>query len=224
MTDYIKTIHKSKLFHRIPEEQLDDLLERLDSQLKFYRRDQVAIIPGRRVRRVGLILEGEMRLYETDFWDREYQVDRLRGGSLLMENNAVSGSVTIHKVKAAENSVVLWFNAREMLTLDESNPSKSMIIQSFMRELAKKNLGLYARLSDMDQVTTKEKLLSFLSKEALRHNSDEFDIPFDRQELADYLSVERSAMSAELSKLAKEGYLETKKNHFRLFRQPKATS
>jgi DNA-binding MarR family transcriptional regulator len=88
-----------------------------------------------------------------------------------------------------------------------------------MRELALENRELYKRISNLDRSTTKEKLLSYLSKEAIRNNSNEFDIPFDRRELAEYLSVERSAMSAELSALAKQGYLETSRNHFRLLKR-----
>ena len=220
MTDYLKTIHKSRLFRKVPFEDLEDLLEHLDSQLKFYSRDQIAVTAGRRVRRVGMLIEGQMNLYESDFWEREHLIDQLKAGSLLLENNALSGSVTIHTLKAASSSAVLWFNVRDMLTLDESHTYSTVIIQSFMKELARKNTQLYSRLSDMDRVTTKEKLLSFLSKEALHHNSNEFDIPFDRQELADYLSVERSAMSAELSALSKEGYLVTRKQHFILLKKP----
>lgn len=219
MTDYLKTIHKSTIFRRIPEDDLEDLLEHLDSQLKFYSKDQVAVTAGRRIKRVGLILEGQINLYESDFWEREHKIDELRAGSLLMENHALSGSVTLHSARSAMSSAVLWFNAKEMLTLDETHGHNTAIIQSFMKALAKKNLQLYARLNDMDRLTTKEKLLSYLSKEALHHNSNEFDIPFSRQELADYLSVERSAMSAELSALSKQGYLFTKKNHFILLKK-----
>ena len=218
MADYLKTIHRSKLFRKVPEEELEPLLEHLDSQLKFYRTDQVVVAAGRRVRRVGLILEGKLNMYEYDFWGRKHHIDTLDCGSLLMENNAVSGTVTIHDYIAASSSAILWFNIREILTLDESHTANTIIIQSFMRELARKNLQLYTRLSDMDRLSTKEKLLSFLSKEALRHNSDEFDIPFDRRQLAEYLSVERSAMSAELSALSRAGYLETKRNHFKLLK------
>ncbi|MBR2676618.1 MAG: Crp/Fnr family transcriptional regulator [Solobacterium sp.] len=219
MSDYIKTIQKSKLFRRVPEEELEDLLEHLDSQLKFYSKDQVVLTAGRRIKRVGLILEGTLNLYESDFWERTHQIDQLKHGELLMENFAVSGSVTIHSVTAATSAAVLWFNIREILTLDENHTYNTVLIQSFMREMARKNLQLYTRLSDMDRTTTKEKLLSFLSKEALHHHSNEFDIPYSRQQLADYLSVERSAMSAELSELARQGYLITRKNHFILLKK-----
>ncbi len=218
MTDYLKTIHKSKLFRRVPAAELETLLEKLDSQLKFYSKDQFVITSGRRVRRVGLILEGTLHMLEEDFWERELLIDTLEAGDLLMENNALTNTAVMHNYRSVSNSAILWFNIREILTLDDSHVDNTVLIHAFMKELAKKNIQLYARLSDMDRMNTKEKLLSFLSKEAIRNNSDEFDIPFDRKQLAEYLSVERSAMSAELSALAKAGYLETRRNHFKLLK------
>ncbi len=218
MSDYLKTIHRSKLFRKVPETELESLLEHLDSQLKYYRKGQTVITPGRRIRRIGLILEGTVEMNEVDFWGRSHTIDILKNGSLLVENNAVSGTVTIHTYIADTSATILWFNINEILTLDERHTSNTVVIQAFMKELAKKNLQLYSRLIDMDRMSTKEKLLSFLSKEALRHNSNEFDIPFNRQQLADYLSVERSAMSAELSTLSRAGFLKTKRNHFILIK------
>lgn len=84
--------------------------------------------------------------------------------------------------------------------------------------LADKNLLLNRRLRHLSKRTTREKLLSYLSEEAAAHGGREFDIPFDRQGLADYLCVERSAMSAALSRLRGEGLLETRRSHFRLLR------
>ena len=83
-----------------------------------------------------------------------------------------------------------------------------------MSLLAKKNLGMNRKLALMSQRSTREKLLSYLSSESMRQKSPSFTIPFDRQQLADYLSVDRSAMSNELSKLRREGVLEYEKNRF----------
>jgi CRP-like cAMP-binding protein len=64
--------------------------------------------------------------------------------------------------------------------------------------------------------TTREKLLSYLSEQSRLHGSREFSVPFDRQGLADYLSVERSALSAEMSRLKSEGVINYRKSHFEL--------
>ena len=79
-----------------------------------------------------------------------------------------------------------------------------------------KNQKLMQKLSHMSRRTTREKLISYLSEESKRHNSSSFTIPFNRQQLADFLSVDRSAMSNELGKMRDEGLLEFEKNQFRL--------
>ncbi len=216
MAGYRTAIHKSTLFRRVPEEDLDALLEQLDSQLKHYADRQIIISAGRKVHRAGILLEGKASLVETDFWDRRKQLDQLSRGQILLASDAAAGTAAMYSIIAQGPCVILWLEVKEILKLDSSRPGSTAVLRSFMKELAVKNRELYKRISDMDRTSTKEKLLSYLSKEAIRQNSNEFDIPFDRQELADYLSVERSAMSAELSRLVKLGYLETHRNHFRL--------
>ena len=84
--------------------------------------------------------------------------------------------------------------------------------------LAGRNLALTRKMGHMARRTTRDKVLSFLSAQALRAGGPAFDIPLDRQQLADYLAVDRSALSAVLSRLRDEGVLEFHKNHFRLLR------
>ena len=90
------------------------------------------------------------------------------------------------------------------------------MITNLVQALANKNLQLNQRLDIASRRTTRDKLLAYLTDQAKRQNNAEFTIPFDRQTLADYLGVERSAMSAELSKLQRDGVLETRKNWFKL--------
>ena len=84
--------------------------------------------------------------------------------------------------------------------------------------ISKKNIILSNKISHLAKRTTREKLISYLSSEAIRHNSNEFDIPFTREELADYLSVDRSGLSTELGKMIKEGLIKTDRKHFILYR------
>ena len=88
------------------------------------------------------------------------------------------------------------------------------IIEETTRDIATKAILFQQKIEIISKRSTREKILSYLSSESIRQGKLAFDIPYDRQQLADYLSVERSAMSAELSKLKKEGILDTQKNHF----------
>ena len=105
---------------------------------------------------------------------------------------------------------------RILTVCSETCPQHALLIRNLVSVLARKNLQLNDKITHMSKRRTREKLLSYLSSESLRQGSLEFDIPFDRQQLADYLCIERSAMSAELSRLQKEGLLQTERCHFRL--------
>ena len=97
------------------------------------------------------------------------------------------------------------------------------IIRNLLGELAEKNLRLNEKLTHMGQRTTRAKLMSYFSAEAQRRGSYEFDIPFSRQQLADYLGVVRSGLSLELGKMRREGLLDFHKSHF-LLKVPDADS
>jgi CRP-like cAMP-binding protein len=139
-------------------------------------------------------------------------------GGLFGEAFACAGAENLPVgVMAAEESEILLMNHERMLT---SCPSAcafhTALIRNLTRILAEKNVILTQKLEHVTRRTTREKLLSYLSARAKLAKGNVFDIPFSRQELADYLSVERSAMSAELSRMRNEGLLRYKRNHFEL--------
>ena len=88
------------------------------------------------------------------------------------------------------------------------------MIYNLMRDMARKNIMVYSKLEITGKRSTREKILAYLAHMEKQSGSNEFDIPFDRQELADYLEVDRSGLSAEISKLKREGVIDCHKNHF----------
>ena len=122
------------------------------------------------------------------------------------------------KLGQAEGGLkILLLNVKWLLTsCPTACDHHQKLIRNLVSVLANKILLFNDKITHVSKRTTREKLLSYLSAESIRQSSLSFDIPFDRQQLADFLCVERAAMSAELSKLQKEGLLVTKRNHFEL--------
>jgi len=122
---------------------------------------------------------------------------------------------------AAESAEVLLLEVRRVLTTCPSACAfHALLIRNLLEVLAVKNLTMNEKLIHLTQRTTRDKLLSYLSVCSARAGEPEFEIPYNRQQLADYLSVDRSAMSAELSRLRAQGMLVCKKNRFRLLGRP----
>jgi len=123
----------------------------------------------------------------------------------------------LNDVVALEDSAVMFFDIKKMLTTcSAACRFHAMIVQNMFFAISEKNRKLVQKLGHMSKRSTREKLISYLSEEAKRQGSAKITIPFNRQQLADFLSVDRSAMSNELCKLRDAGLLEFEKNQFRL--------
>ena len=130
---------------------------------------------------------------------------------------APESGVLLNDVVAVENSVVIFFDVKRIITTCPSACRfHTMVVQNMFFAISEKNKKLVQKLGHMSKRTTREKLISFLSEEAKKQNNAIFTIPFNRQQLADFLSVDRSAMSNELCKMRDEGLIEFDKNNFRL--------
>ena len=200
----------SPLFRDISPADLASLLDCLDARERAYEKGAWLLRRGERTDRLGLVLSGTVHILREDFWGSRSIVGLAGPGEIFAESYALAGEPLEVSVLAASDARVLFLRVETALT------GCGQLTRNLTALLAEKNLTLTRKMRHMARRTTREKLLSYLSAQALRSGGPEFDIPMDRQQLADYLAVDRSAMSAALGKLRDEGVLEFRKNHFRL--------
>ena len=204
------------LFAGIVEPNLDALLDCLGARHKRFGKNGMVLVADRKPDSVGIVLAGAVHVVREDFWGRRNIMGRVEPGGLFCEAFACADIEKLPvSVIAAEASEILFVNCKRIIA---SCPSAcafhAKLIRNLTLILAQKNIALTQKLKYVTQPTTREKLLSYLSEQAQLAGSKTFDIPFNREELADYLSVERSAMSAELSRMRDDGLLNYHKNHF----------
>ena len=217
MREIVPALRNAPLFSGIRDEEIGAMLQCLQASEAKYARAVSILRSGEVVESVGLLLEGAVLVVQEDFWGNRNLIARIQPGQLFGESYACSGAPLGVDVVADSPSRVLWLNVHRVLSVCPNGCAyHSRLIRNLLSVLAEKNLRFKEKLDHMGQRTTREKLLSYLSAEARRQKSSEFDITFNRQQLADYLSVERSAMSAELGKLREEGVLDFERSHFRL--------
>lgn len=216
MTKYLPVIRNAFIFSGMSESEVPSILKCLDAREKSYAKGEYLLRSGDRIEEMGLLLEGSALIEQDDFWGNRNLLARIRPGQLFAESFACSpGAVLNVSAVSEEPCHVLWLNVRRVLSTCPSACSfHSRMIRNLLSDLAGKNLRFNEKLTHMGKRTTRGKLLSYLSAEAIKKGNAEFDIPFNRQMLADYLSVERSAMSSELGKLRDEGILKFDKSHF----------
>lgn len=214
-------VYKASLFKGVAAEDFPAMLETLDSQLKYYRSGQIVLKEGTAVHALGILLEGRLIISTVSWWGKKCPLEDIRPGQVFAEDLAQTrGAVSDLRIEAEVPSTVLWVEVREIFALDGSAKWHTIVIRNLMNAFARRNLILARRERCLTRRNTRGKILSYLSDEAFRQQSTSFDIPYNRQQLADYLSVDRSAMSQQLSLLAKEGWFTTSHEHFELHRIP----
>ena len=210
---------KSPLFRGFSGEELRSLLKELGGSVRTYGRQSYLLRAGERTEQFALLLEGEVTIIQEDFWGNRNIVAQIMPGEVFAESYAcVPGSVLRVSACAQTDCRVMWLDMRHLLDAASRGDTPRRLLRNLTAILAAKNLMMNEKITHLSQRTIREKLLSFLSAESGRCGSAEFDIAFSRQQMADYLSVDRSALSAELGRMRDEGILAFHRNHFHLLR------
>ena len=216
MKDFLPVIRSSQLFSGTSEEELTAMLSCLKAEKKDFPKEAFVLRAGDAADSIGLVLSGNILVIQEDIWGNRNILSKAGAGQTIAAAYACApGSVLNVSVMTETPVTAMFLNVRRILTVCPSACSHhSRIIRNLLGEMAEKNLRLSEKLTHMGQRGTRAKLMSYLSSEAQRLGKYEFDIPFSRQQLADYLAVERSGLSLELGKMRSEGLLDFHKSHF----------
>lgn len=219
MKQYLFILRNSPFFQGMTEEEILSVLHCVSATVQHKQKDEYILRVGDSTESMGLVLSGSVLVLQEDLWGHRNIIHRIGPGEYFAEPfAATAGSVLNVSVVADEDAQIMLLNMERFLkTCPHACAHHSRMVRNLVSVMAKRVLDLNEKLTHMAKRSTREKLLSYLSAESMRQGKLSFTIPYDRQQLADYLSVERAAMSVELSKLQKEGLLKTNRNHFELF-------
>lgn len=215
--DYL-FLSSTTLFRGITPEEIQTMMGCLQGITKEYPRGSIIHHFGECISTLGLVLSGSVSVENDDIWGNKTILDKIDVGNTFAENYAcLPGEPLMVNIVAAEATEILFLNTDYMLRVcSRTCGFHNRLIHNMLTISAQKNLNLSRRSLHTGPKTIRGRLLSYLSHQAVHHGSREFDIPFNRQQLADYLNVDRSAMSNELSKMQKEGLIISERNHFRI--------
>ena len=214
----IITLTQSPLFARFSEDEITSLLNELSAQIHAYKKSETVWSTGQKVSSLGVVLEGAVHVRQTDWWGNQNILHEIKPRDIFGESFATAENLVLpNDVVAAADSRILFVEVRWALSPQGAeSPLKAHLVQNLYRISSARNRYLTKKVRYLSCRSTRDKLLAYFSEQARAHNSAQFAIPFDRQQLADYLSIERSAMSAELSRMQKDGLIRYKKNDFTL--------
>ena len=216
MKDFLPVIRSAQLFSGISGEELTAMLSCLKAEKKSFPKEAFVLRAGDTADSVGFVLSGTVLIIQEDIWGNRNILSKAGPGQTFAVAYACAPGSRLNVGVIAETPVnAMFLNVKRVLNVCPSACAyHSRIIRNLLSELAEKNLRFNEKLTHMGQRTTRSKIMSYLSAEAQRLGKYEFDIPFSRQQLADYLGVERSGLSLELGKMRNERLLDFHKNHF----------
>ena len=209
------------LFEGIGAEDREAMLACLGARQLTCEKDSAIFREGDPAVPIGIVVGGSVQIIREDYYGNRSILARIGPSGLFGETFACAGAETFPvSAVAAEDCTVLLIDSRRITSpCQNACGFHRQMIYNMLKIVAEKNLLLNRKIEIISRRTTREKLMAYLLLQAKQHGSDSFTIPYDRQALADYLEVERSAMSAEISKLRRDGILESEKNRFRLLNQ-----
>ncbi len=218
MKQYLETLRRTQLFSGISEDEIATMLNCLQAKLQVYQKGEFVFKQGEHMDKISVLVRGKLLIQQDDFWGNRSIVNIIREGEMFGEAYvAPESGPLLNDVIAKEDSVIIFFDVQRILTVCPSACKfHSLAVQNLFFAISEKNRKLVQKIGHMSNRTTRAKLLSYLSEESLRQNNRHFFLPFNRQQLADFLCVDRSAMSNELCKMRDEKLLMFHKNEFTL--------
>jgi len=218
MEKYYNQIKNSPLFYGLNENELATILKCFNARIKNYSPSEIIVRQGELISNIYLILDGAINIEKDSYWGRRIIITQLGVNDNIALSFVASKNIesSIDAI-ATTNATLLVLSYSKCTSMCQNACDKHrLLINNLFQILSKENIELLRKIENISQKSIRDKLLTFLSNEAKKNKSNIFEISFNRQDLADYLNIDRSAMSFEMSKMQKEGLIKFEKNKFLL--------
>lgn len=218
MEKYFDELAHCPLFSEIPARDFPALLRCLSARVSQYERGEAVFSEGDPARSIGIVLSGSVQVTQTDYLGNQSILGEMGPGELLGESFSCAGvaALPVNAVASARAQVLLLDCEKITLPCGQACAFHRQIVYNLLKIMAGKNLAFQQKIEILSKRSTREKLIAYLTLQAKKSRQAHFTIPYSRQELADYLGVDRSGLSVEIGKLVRQGYLETNRKTFQI--------
>ena len=218
MKNFIESIKNCPLFFDISDQDILHMLKCLDAKIIKYDKKQTVISEGDVAKTICVVLSGSVQMFQIDYYGNRSIISNAEKYSVFAEEFSCAGNMTVPvSVVASEPSVIMHIESKRVLhTCSNYCSFHQQLIFNLMKDLAEKNVLSHQKIEIISKRTTRDKLMTYLMLQSKNSRKKCFEIPFNRQELADYLEVDRSGLSVEISKLKREGIIDCDKKTFKI--------
>ncbi len=220
----IQKLQRSALFRNLGEEEIREALEELTWYEKKYEKDELILRAGDAVNTIAFVEAGSVTIENNDLWGNRTILNIAQTGQFFAESYAMlRDAVLLVDVRANEACEILFVRIDALRDDPVMTATlcrwKALMLRNLLQISTRKNLILSERSFHTAPKSARARIMAFLYAESLKMHADEFEIPFDRQQMADYLNLDRTALSKELGKMKKDGMINYRKNSFQLLKR-----
>lgn len=214
----VNNVKNTTIFHGMSEKEIADALEGLNAVTKKYKKGTTILHAGSVTKLMGLVLEGSVTIENNDVWGNRTILSHVGKNQFFAETyGLLANEPMLVDVVANEDCRILFLMIGSLHCDSRTSESwTTKIMRNLLTISAHKNLTLSGRSFHTSPKTIRGRVMAYLNSNAIQKNRTEFDIPFDRQQMADYLNVERTALSKELGKMKAAGLIDYQKQRFTL--------
>ena len=218
--EYLSELKTMKLFYGIQESEMTAMLGCIGAYLKEYKKNQYIITLEENVEAVGILLSGKVDMIKEDLWGNKTLLVSMQKGELFGESFScgIVKNATVSFVADTASMILFLPFSRILRTCNMSCKFHHRLIENMVTVIAEKNIVLMDKVDILSKKTLREKIATYLLQEASKQQSLYFDIPLGRVQLAEYLCVDRCALTRELNTMKAEGYIDFDKNTFRVLK------
>lgn len=216
----ISELSKLMLFNGIPTEELRKMLNCLKIRISDYKKGETIFLSGSEIHEIGLVLSGSVRIESNDLWGNRGIISIVKKGSVFAESYALTRpkSILVDVVANGDTRALFLSAEKIMCPCGTSCRCHAILLKNMLLLSSQKTVLLSERILDNSPKTIRGRLMSFFSRTVAQQGTNSVTLPFDRQQFADYLNVDRSALSKELSKMRDDGIIVYKKNNFTILK------
>ena len=209
---------ETPLFKGIGPEERKAMAGCIGYHVDSFRKGEIVAFENEHIKHVGVVVEGSVDMIKEDLWGNKTLLLRIRKNEVFGETFACgSDNMSVVTFMVSEDAKILFLSFdRVMRSCSSACPFHHQLIENMVQIIANKNRDLMRKVEVVSKRTIREKLLTYLSIQAQTQASRYVEIPLGRVELAEYLCVDRSALTRELVKMREEGLLDYDRNCFRL--------
>lgn len=218
MKNYIEVLKNNVLFKGFELDDLESILKCLSGKFVPYKKNEFIFLSGDPINFVGIVLSGSIKIIKEDLEGNVYILAKLGVNEIFAEAFAFGGvEESPVSVQSVEGCEILFIDCKRIIeSCSNACSFHTRLIDNLLAMVARKNVMLNQKIEILSKRTTREKLLMFFEIQRQMAHSKKFTIPFNREALAHYLCVDRSAMSRELCKMRDEGLIKFNKNEFEI--------